>query len=125
MSKLRILIPALLVFAAVPAVSEAQVSIPFVKTTYSVQVKYEFWRNGNFYWSTVFQTEDEDDAELMYDLLLAAFDAGQICEVLDCGFDWIPRDVRLVVKHEYPEIVRSPYIYQSPFQKSSALPLRN
>lgn len=124
MSRLKILIPALLVFAAVPAVSEAQVSVPFVKTTYSVQVQKEFWRNGSTYWLTVFQTENLEDAELMFELLSDALEAGQICEYLDCGFDWIIRDVRLVARHEYPYLERLQYNRELLYRNPSDLTIR-
>ena len=106
MFQLRYLVLALIAFAAVPAVSQAQISVPFVKKTYCVQVKYEMWRNGATYWSTVFETDDADDANLMYALLQDALEDGDICELLNCGFDWIIRDVRLVTKYEYflPEL---------------------
>lgn len=94
----RILVPALLLLAAVPVVSEAQTSVPLTTTTYQVQVKYEYWRSGVSYWSTVLETEDRGDAELMHDLLLIALENGSICDVLDCSFDMIVNDVRLVSK---------------------------
>ena len=46
MFKMRILLPALLLLAAIPALSQAQLSVPLTTTTYQVQVKYEFWRSG-------------------------------------------------------------------------------
>ncbi len=102
MSKLKILIPALILLAALPAVSQAQTSVPFATATYHVQVKKEMWRNGSTYWSTVFSTENADDADLMYELLDSALENGTICQILNCGFDWIIRDVRIVTEWEFP-----------------------
>ena len=62
MFKMRSLLPALLLLATVPAVCQAQLSVPLTTTKYQVQVQYEFWRSGGTYWSTVFETEDHDDA---------------------------------------------------------------
>ena len=101
MFKLRILIPALLLFAAIPTVSEAQLSIPFGTTTYSVEVQYEHWRSGTRYWSTVFDTENLEDAQLMYNLLFEAHQDGKICDFLPCSFDFIIVDVRLTWKTKY------------------------
>ncbi len=98
MFKMRSLLPALLLLATVPAVCQAQLSVPLTTTKYQVQVQYEFWRSGGTYWSTVFETEDHDDAELMYDLLFMAHESGDICDIFDCNFNWIITDVRLVVK---------------------------
>ena len=96
MRKLRILIPALFTLAAFPAVSEAQLSIPLCETTYSVQVQYEHWRSGGRYWATKFTTDNQQDAQLMYDLFVAAREAGQLCDILGCSFDFIIVDIKLV-----------------------------
>ena len=72
--------------------------VPLTTAKYKVQVQYECWRSGGTYWSMVFETEDHDDAELMYDLLLMAHENGDICDIFDCSFNWIITDVRLVVK---------------------------
>ena len=121
MSAFKSLLPALLAFAAIPSVSEAQESVPFVTTTYRVQVQYEFWRNGSTYWATEFESENEDDAELMLLALETALDNGYLCQILDCDFSWIPRDVRLVVDHEYPWL---DIVGKTPLkQKVSTIPL--
>ncbi|GAB4140497.1 MAG: hypothetical protein Tsb009_09860 [Planctomycetaceae bacterium] len=101
-SKIRLLFPALLIFAAVPSVSEAQTSRLSIKTTYCVQVQYEYWRSGVTYWSTVFETTSLNDALVMEALLLDALEDGDICDLLNCGFDRIIRDVRIKTKYEYP-----------------------
>lgn len=100
MSLLKTAVPVLLAFTAFSNTSEAQLSVPLFKTTYQVQVKKEMWRNGNFYWSTEFESSDYEDAELMYELLLFALEAGEINQLLGSGFDWIIVDVRLVTKRE-------------------------
>ena len=103
MTSLRILAPAMLLIASLPAMASATepLSVPFVKTTYSVQLRYEMWRNGNAYWATEYQTSNYQDAVLMADLFEIALEAGEICELMNCSFDWIITDVRIVTKHEY------------------------
>ena len=96
--------------------------MPLTTTTYKVQVKYEFWRSGGTYWSTVFETEDQEDAQLMYDLLSIAHENGDICDVLNCGFDWIITDVRLVVKTTlnyqlYDQLYRRTDLYSPKLRK--------
>jgi hypothetical protein len=76
-------------------VSQAQSSMPLYSTSYRVQVKWEMWRNGNSYWATEFESADLQTATMVYDLFEAAFESGQLCEILGCGFDWIPVDIRL------------------------------
>lgn len=114
MFRLKIAIPVLLLFAALPSVSQAQVSIPL--RTYHVQVKKEMWRNGNTYWSTVFSTDDYEDALLMEALLESALENGTICQILNCDFDWIIRDVRISVQWNLPLLemnALSPKIYSN------------
>lgn len=102
MFRLHHTIPFLLLLAAATTASEAEASsLPPSTTTYYVQVKYEFWRNGYTYWSTVYETNDADDAKLMYMALSIACDNGDICELLNCGVDWIVTDVRLTSKTTY------------------------
>ncbi|MFQ5730657.1 MAG: hypothetical protein ACE5KM_01755 [Planctomycetaceae bacterium] len=124
MFRLRILIPALLAIAAIPGISQAQLSLPFAKKTYCVQVQYEMWRNGSTYWSTVFETENQADAQLMYELLQNAYDDGVICDMLNCGFDWIIRDVRLYTKYEYYQIDRNLLNNKYPFNPKSPYKLK-
>ena len=75
--------------------ASAQESVPLVTTTYRVQVQKEFWRNGNRYWSTVLETSDRDEAELFEALLWIAYDNNEIDEVLNYGWEWIVRDIRI------------------------------
>lgn len=100
MSQLKFLFPCLILFAAWPADAQAQISTPLIKTTWQVQVKKEMWRNGNAYWSTEFESEDEEVAQMVFELMQSALDNGTICEIVGCSFDWIVVDVRLQPKHE-------------------------
>ena len=90
----NLIFPMLLLFSGV-GVSQAQDSIPLTTTTYRVQVEKVFWRNGYTYWSTVLETNDRYEAEVMEDLLWAAFDNHEICKILNCGVDWMIIDIRL------------------------------
>lgn len=116
MFKTRYLFPAFMLFGALPSASQAQSSVPLATTTYSVQVRYEHWRSGGGYWSTVFTTEDAEDAELMLELLEVALENHRICEIVGgCTFDYFISDVRLVsktvfrVKPVQPDILRPRY----------------
>jgi hypothetical protein len=121
MFKLNYLLPALMFFAAVPTVSEAQLSVPLYTTTYKVQVEWSFWRSGGTYWETVFTTEDQDDAELMSALLDMALEAGNICDFLDCEetSTWIPVDVRLLTEKKYNyDFLKPQYESLLPYQQN-------
>lgn len=100
MSHLKFALPVLLFALSFPSSASAQVSVPLVRTTWQVQVKYEMWRNGSAYWSTEFESEDQEEAQMVFELMQAALDNGTICSILGCGFDWIIVDVRLQPKHE-------------------------
>ena len=121
MSALKYLLTAFITFAAIPQASDAEDNLPFVIKTYRVQVQYEMWRSGGTYWATEFETNNQADAELMFAALETALEYGYICEILDCGSDWIPRDVRLVVDCEYPylELIQATQI--APIYNSASL----
>lgn len=121
MSALKFLLPAIIAFAAVPSVSEAQYSTPFVIKTYKVQVQYEMWRNGGTYWATEFETDDQEDAQMMFLALETALDNGYICQILDCDFDYIVRDVRLVVEYKYAYVERRRYDSRLLYQQQTYL----
>ena len=106
MSVFKAAVPVLFLLTAFSGTSDAALAY---QRTYCVQVKYEMWRNGSAYWATEFETSDREDAELMFDLLLFALDNDSICSILDCGFDWIIVDVRLVTKYHVIQPTRSWY----------------
>ena len=110
MLKLQTLIPAMLVVASFSSPSDVQAATPYYTTSYTVEVKYEMWRNGASYWSELLETSDSREAEMTCELLLAALDNGTICQVMDCGFGWIIVDVRLVPHRTYVQIKKYPYI---------------
>lgn len=125
MFKLRYLIPALMLLGALPAASQAQSSVPLTTTTYSVQVQKEYWMNGNTYWTTVFQTEDREEAELMLAVLEFALDNGMICEILNCEFGLIIRDVRMTSRTVWNIVpIDRAIVKPSYLDKIERLPLR-
>ena len=99
MFKLKYAIPMFLLFSSFCGVSEAQTYS--YKTTYCIQVKYEMWRNGSSYWATEYETSNLADAQLVFAFFEAALEDGSLCEILNCGFDWIVVDVRLKTKYEW------------------------
>jgi hypothetical protein len=101
MSIAKCSIPMFLLLIAFCGTSNAQLSVPMFKTTYCVQVEHEMWRNGRSYWSTEYETSNQAEAQLIYQLFEAALESGSLCEMLGCDFDWIIVDVRLKTKHEW------------------------
>ena len=104
-----------MLFAAAPAVCEAQFSLPLTTTTYKVQIEWWFWRSGGSYWETVFTTENQDDGELMYALFNGALEGGTVCDLLGRAknFNWIVRDVKLVTETRFNYNVRQIRQYRS------------
>lgn len=95
MNRFKMVAACILAAACFENVGYAQTSMPLYSTSYRVQVQWEMWRNGANYWATEFETDDLQTATMVYDLFEAAFEAGELCEILGCGFDWIPVDIRL------------------------------
>ena len=83
------------------SVSQAQSSMPLYTVSYQVQVRWEMWRNGNTYWAVEYETSNFLEADMVYELFLAALDEGSLGEILGGGFDWIPREVRLKTKYTW------------------------
>ena len=101
MFAIRFVLPLALVAGAFCSVSSAQSSMPTYTTTYCVQVKFEFWRNGATYWSTEYETSDLQEAQLIHAFFESAFENGTLGEILGSGLDWIVTDVRLKTKYEW------------------------
>ncbi|QDU40335.1 hypothetical protein Mal4_46910 [Maioricimonas rarisocia] len=92
----------LMIMLAVPLCSLLLTSRPadaapnFLQCTYKVQVEYWFWDSNYSYWSTVLETTDQDEAQLMYDLLLYAKQNGNLNAVVpNLNWKYIAVDVRL------------------------------
>lgn len=118
MNFLKLAIPAVALFTLLPSTSQAQFRLPCVSTSYCVQVKYEFWRNGSTYWATEFESTSLEDAELMADLLESAMDDGSIRDILNVGFDWIVVDVRIQTKYEFLQLAPSRWQGYQPLIRS-------
>lgn len=100
-NRIQLTLAAVLLSGMFSALANAQISAPLYTKTYYVEVEYEMWRNGNRYWATEFETSDQQDAQLMYDLLVFAWENGAIRDLLDVGFDWMVVDIRLRTKTEW------------------------
>jgi len=98
------ILPLLLLLTAFCAAPEAQAqtSMPLYTTTHCVQVEWHFWRSGGSYWATEYETNNLNEAELMFDLFESALENGTLCEILGCNITtWIPVDVRLKTEYEW------------------------
>ncbi|MFG0336294.1 MAG: hypothetical protein ACF8TS_23290 [Maioricimonas sp. JB049] len=92
----------LLILLAVPLCSllmtanAANAAPGYLQCTYKVQVEYWFWDSNYSYWSTVLETNNQDEAQLMYDLLLYAKQNGNLNAVVpNLNWKYIAVDVRL------------------------------
>jgi hypothetical protein len=90
-----------LAFSALPRSSHAQ-EFATIPTTYKVQVEYWYFDSDYSYWSTVLETNNQAEAELMYELLLTTQEDGQL-NALVPNFNWryIAVDVRLSIDSGY------------------------
>lgn len=74
----------------------------FIPKTYKVQVEYWFFDTDHYYWSTVFETSDYEDAAFVYDLLVAAKDDGKLNQVVPHSYwRYFAVDVRLITVYNY------------------------
>lgn len=81
--------------------AEAATSGYFLKT-YEVQVEYWFFDSDYYYWSTVYSTSDQEDAQFVYNLLLLAKQNGNLNAAAPNEYwRYIAVDVRLIVKYQY------------------------
>ena len=99
-------------FSAMPTTSQAQDFASF-QATYKVQVEYWFFDTDYYYWSTVLETDNRQEAEFVYGLLLAAAEDNELNNVAR-NFNWryIAVDVRLTTEYSYPRYLTvEPLIY--------------
>lgn len=83
--------------------AQAQSSYLITKT-YKVQVKYWFFDTDYYYWSTVLDTNDRSEAELLYDILVWAKENNKLNEFAPNSYwRYIAVDVRLKVEYHYPD----------------------
>lgn len=85
--------------------------------TYKVQVEYWFFDTDYYYWSTYFESDNYNDAKLVYDLLMHAKQDGQLNEVAANSYwRYIAVDVRLITVYHLPQLNLRPAL--SPIRKS-------
>ena len=85
-----------------PAQADAQ-DYYFAQKTYKVQVEYWFFDTDYYYWRTVFETPNLEDAEFMYELLLLAKQNHQLNQAAPNEYwRYIAVDVRLITVYHYP-----------------------
>lgn len=94
--------------------AEAQ-SISIVTKTYKVQVEYWFFDTDYYYWSTVFETDNLQDAQFVYDLLLMAKEDGQLNSAAPNSYwRYFAVDVRMITEYHYPDILKPLYYDYQP-----------
>lgn len=90
-------------FLSRPASADAQDYFNVVQTTYEVQVEYWFFDTDYYYWRTVFESSDLEEAQFVYQLLLLAKQNHQLNQAAPNEYwRYIAVDVRLVPKYHYP-----------------------
>ncbi len=105
-SNRRIIMKRLIAVAAVLAAAltvstsqEVEAAEVSQNCTYEIQVEYWFFDTDYSYWKTMYSTTDQDDAQLMYDLLLIAKQNHQLNSVVPNEYwRYVAVDVRLVKK---------------------------
>ncbi len=103
-------VAAALTFCTIDAPSAQAQSYAMFKKTYAVQVQYWFFDTNYYYWQTKFESENQQDAQLMYDLLLLAKQNGQLNNVVPASYwRYIAVDVRLIVRYQVYSINNSNY----------------
>ena len=95
------------------ASAQSSFSIP---RTYKVQVQYWFFDTDYYYWSTKLETEDQAEAQFLYEVLLWAKENGQLNAVAPNSYwRYIAVDVRMVVEYDWDWLSPS-YSELSPWQ---------
>ncbi len=88
--------------SAAAQTSEAQ-DYGFVAATYKVQVEYWFFDTDNYYWSTVLETNNPNEAKFLYQILLTAKEDGTLNQVAAHSYwRYIAVDVRLIRQYARP-----------------------
>jgi hypothetical protein len=97
--------------------ASAQTYAYFPKT-YKVQVEYWFFDTDYYYWSTVFQTSNQADAQFVYSLLLDAKEDGDLNAVAPSSYwRYIAVDVRLVWEYDFQVRAQPNYARAVPWQE--------
>lgn len=111
-------VSAVAVFACAPGSAEAQ-KYASIKKTYKVQVEYWFFDTDYYYWSTVFESDDQADAEFVFLLLQSAKDDGQLNAYAPNSYwRYFAVDVRLVVAYKYPPSAIRAQRFEGPIYRS-------
>ena len=67
------------------------------QSTYKIQVEYWFFDTDAYHWSTVFETTDYDDAQMVHKLLQFADDHGSLIQFVPSDNPrYIPVNVRML-----------------------------
>ncbi|MEW4528684.1 MAG: hypothetical protein ACF8PG_12415 [Maioricimonas sp. JB045] len=110
----------LMILLAVPLCSLLMTSRPadaanLYRTVYKVEVEYWFFDTDYSYWSTILETTDRQEAQLMYELLEYAHENGDLNSVVPNSYGrYIAIDVRL--RTEY-DLIAPPLRWESDLLK--------
>ena len=81
-----------------------------IKITYEVQVEYWFFDTDYYYWNTVFETSDRDEAEFVYHLLVMADNNGSLNQAAPHEYwRYFAVDVRMVTKYDWSGLRRQTF----------------
>ena len=82
--------------------AEAQ-TFTYLQKTYKVEVEYWFFDTDYYYWGTVFESSDHDEAEFVYNLLQIAKANGQLNQAAPNSYwRYIAVDVRMTTEYHFP-----------------------
>ena len=81
--------------------TEAQSSRVTIARTYRVQVQYWFFDTDYYYWSTKLETQDQAEAQFLYDVLMWAKSNGNLNSVAPNSYwRYFAVDVRMVTVYK-------------------------
>ena len=110
-----------LAVSATPREANAQTSSLYV-TTYKVQVEYWFFDTDYSFWYTVFESNNLQEAQLFYELLLIAKENHQLNEVVPASYGrYIAIDVRMITEHRRRELLYPRYADLQPVNSATLI----
>ena len=120
MKRLLALVAVVAIGAVVTTPNQADAAPNYkLQCTYEVQVQYWFFDTTGYYWSTVYSSENEQDAQFVYYLLSVAKQNGDLNKVVPNSYwRYIAVDVRLVPKCKIVWLYATPYSLVSPIRLS-------
>lgn len=73
-----------------------------VPRTYKVQVQYHFFDTDYYYWSTVLETSNQSEAQMLYDILVWAKENNRLNQFAPHSYwRYLAVDVRMRVEYDW------------------------